>query len=192
MKRFSVAAACMLVVAAAATAQARVDVNLNIDVPVAPAPAPPPPVATVYREAPVPTAPPQLVIEETPGFIYAPELGFYVSVDIPYDIVYINHRYYLYSGGYWYLSHSYWGPWAFVPQRKLPIGLQRYRYEQIRLVRDREYRAYVHDRGHYRGTWYRPAERTGGERRGEHREERRIERREDHRDDHRDEMRDRR
>ena len=173
--------AVFFVLAATATAQARVDVKLNIGVPVAA----PPPVVTVYQpELPPPNVPPQLVIEEAPRFIYAPELGYYVSVDIPYDIAYIKNRYYLYSGGYWYLSTSYWGPWSFVSQRRLPIGLRKFRYEQIRLFRDREYQVYMHDRNRYHGTWYRPSGGREPERRVEHRDERREERR--------DEMRERR
>ncbi len=177
MKR-TVAAAVLLVAAGAATAQARMNVDINLNVPVA---APPP--AVVYQpEIPPPSVPPPLVIEEAPRFIYAPELGFAVSVDIPYDIAYINQRYYLYSGGYWYLSRTYWGPWSFVSQRRLPLGLRKHRYEQIRLYRDREYQVYARDRDHYRGSWYRPAGGRAPERRVEHQEERREERHEEMRD----------
>lgn len=177
-----IAAAFVLVVAGAATAQAGVNLHLNIGVPVAAAPMTPFEVAASY-----PTVPSQLVLEEPPRFIYSPNLGFYVSVGIPHDIAYIDHGYYLYRGGYWYLAPSYQGPWSLVRQRRLPPELRRHRYEQIRHFRDREYRAYVRDRGHYRGAWYRP---SGGHalKRGDHRDDRgrehgRYDRGRDHRDD---------
>ncbi len=37
---------------------------------------------------------PRFVIERRPRFLYTPSLGFYVSVDGPYDIVYYEDRYY--------------------------------------------------------------------------------------------------
>ena len=172
-----VVAAVLFLAAGAATAQAGVNLNVNVGIPAAPAPQP-----VVYQpELPPPSVPPQLVIQETPRFIYAPELGFYISVDIPYDIAYIDRRYYLYSGGYWYLSRAYWGPWSLVSQRALPLGLRKHRYEQIRLFRDREYQVYLHDRGRYRGAWFKPEGREP-ERRTERREERRDDRRDDRRD----------
>ena len=167
----TIAVAILLTLAGAATAKAKVNVNLNVELPVAATPAP---VATpaYLPETPPPTVPPQLVIEAPPRFIYAPELGFYVSVDIPYDIAYINRGYYLYSGGYWYLSRSYWGPWSFVSQRRLPSVLRTHRYEQIRFFRDREYKVFLHDREHYRGAWHHPSGGRGPERREETRDRR--------------------
>lgn len=188
MKR--IIAAALIVVAGAAAAQARVDVNLNIGVPVAVTTMPPPAMPGSYPPAPPAlAAPPQLVLDEAPRFIYSPDLGFYVSVDIPYDIVYINRTYYLYSGGYWYLSPSYWGPWSIVPLRRLPVGLRRHRYDEIRSFRDSEYRVFLHDRGHYKGTWYQPSRARVEEHRLERREELRDLRRDEHRDERRDERR---
>jgi hypothetical protein len=180
-----IAAALLLVVAGSATAQAAVNFNVNLDLPAAVTPLPPQAFAGNYPPVPPPpTAPPQLVIDEPPRFIYSPNLGFYVSVDIPYDIAYINNGYYLHNGGYWYVAPSYWGPWSSVPQRRLPLGLRKYRYQQIRHFRDQEYRVFQHDREHYRGNWYRPSgarREEGREGRGERRDERRDDRREDHR-----------
>jgi hypothetical protein len=118
---------------------------------------------------PVPL-PPTVVIQTAPEFIYAPALGFHVSVGAPYDIVYIGNDYYLYNNGYYYRSHNYNGPWVGVEARRLPPGLRKHRYEDIRRFRDREYRRYDRDREHYRGRWHRPGEAHRGEGRGgEHR-----------------------
>ena len=177
----AIVGALFLVVAGAAAAQAGLNLNLNLNVPATPAQAPPPPPPgpplSYQPELPSVGAPAQLLLEEPPRFIFSPELGFYLSVDVPYDIAYIDRNYYLYSGGSWYLSRTYWGPWAMVSQRRLPSGLRRYRYEQIRNFRDRQYQVYLHDRERYRGTWYRPSEVRKVERREEHKEERRDERR---------------
>jgi len=189
-KSILAAAAVLLVFAGAATAQAKVYFNVNIDVPV---PVAPVPVVTSTSYDPYPSYAPQVAVTETPNFIYSPNLGFYVSVGIPYDIAYVNNGYYLYRGGYWYLSPSYRGPWALVSQRRLPPVLHKHRYEQIRYYRDREYRSYLHDRQNYRGNWYRPVEYRGADRwdgRRDHNRDGRWDGRRDHdrdgRKDHRD------
>ncbi|HJV66740.1 MAG TPA: hypothetical protein VJ550_13460 [Geomonas sp.] len=177
MKKAIWATVVIAITGAATAAQAGVDFHVNIGlpapVPVVAAPAPPPAVVpTAYP------APPTLVVEQAPRFIFAPELGLYVAVDVPYDMTYADGGYYLYNAGYWYYSPSYWGPWTFAPRRELPAGLRRYRYQQVRQFREHEYRSYLRDRDHYRGYWYAPVPRERMERRAEHREERRDDRRE--------------
>src|SRR6185369_6689520 len=110
----AIVAALILVVAGAATAQARVNFNVNIDVPAGVLPLPPvaayptQPVAVPvgYQGGGYQDVQPQVVVEEPPRFIYSPNLGFYVSVGTPEDIVYYNQGYYIYRDGYWYLSPS--------------------------------------------------------------------------------------
>jgi hypothetical protein len=181
MKRFIVLAV-LTVLASAATAQARVDFSVNIGVPVAVAPVP----VVAYPVAPAPVA-----YVEPPGFIYSPELGFYVSVGLPYDVVYMDDCYYQQRDGRWYMADSYRGPWTYVSHRRLPYGLHRHRHEQIRYYRDHEYRAYLSDRDHYRGNWYRPvAERRDG-RWGERKDYYRDAYRNGYRDGNRDDRHDR-
>ncbi|MBK5275191.1 MAG: hypothetical protein JJE30_09095 [Desulfuromonadales bacterium] len=110
--------------------------------------------------------PPTVVVQTAPEFIYAPSLGFHVSVGAPYDIVYIGNDYYLYNNGYYYRSRNYNGPWVGVESRRLPPGLRNHRYADIRHFRDREFRKYDRDREHYRGRWHRPGEGPRGEGRG--------------------------
>lgn len=161
------AGALLVVLVGAQAAQARVNVEANGAAP----PLPPPALGSSYPPAaPAPGAPPPLVVDQAPQFIYLPALGLYMSVEIPYDIAYVEGGYYLYSAGYWYSSRSYRGPWALVPARRLPVALRRHRYVDIRDFRNREYQEFQQDRAHYRGSWYRPGL--------QHREERRRERRE--------------
>lgn len=118
----------------------------------------------------IPLLPPSIVVETAPRFIFAPDLGFYVSVGAPYDIVYVGNNYYLYHNGYYYRSGNYNGPWVGVGPRFLPPGLRKHKYEQIRHFRDREFQRYERDHDHYRGRWHNPGEGRKGERRGgEHR-----------------------
>ena len=126
-----------------------VNLNINLGVPVVAQPAPPP----------------RVVLNAAPRFIFSPILGMYVSVGIPYDIVYIDNDYYLYEGGFWYRGPYSNGPWLRVESRRLPPVLRRHRYEQIRHYRDEEFHRYERDRDHYRGRWYEPERR-----REEHRE----------------------
>ena len=111
--------------------------------------------------------PSSVVIQTAPEFIYSPQLGFHVLVGSPYDIVYIGNDYYLYNNGYYYRSHSCNGPWVGVEGRRLPPGLRKHRYDEVRHYRDREYHRYNHDRAHYNGRWYRPGEVARNEHRGE-------------------------
>ena len=177
MRNYIIAAA-ILFVAQAVEARSEFNVNVNIGAPPAVIVSPPPP--------PVPS-PPEVVIETQPSFIFSPSLGFYVSVGIPYDIVYVGRNYYLYSDGAWYASPSSRGPWMAAP-RRLPPGLRKFRYEQIRRYRDREYAVYMRDRDNYRGRWHRPEGEWREQRKNEHRGEFREERGE-HRGEHRDDSR---
>lgn len=136
----------------AVPAQGGVNIGINVGIP-----------------APLPSS---VVIQTAPEFIYAPQLGFHVSVGSPYDIVYIGNAYYLYNNGYYYRSRYYNGPWVGVEGRRLPPGLRKHRYDEVSRYRDREYRKYNRDREHYKGRWYRPREvasRGGGHRGEEHR-----------------------
>ena len=138
--------AAILITFMAIPAYAGVNIGINVGIP-----------------APLPSS---VVIQTAPEFIYSPQLGFHVSVGSPHDIVYIGNDYYLYNNGYYYRSHNYNGPWVGVEGRRLPPGLRKHRYEEVRRYRDREYRKYNHDRKHYNGRWYRPGEVARNEHRG--------------------------
>lgn len=151
MNKICLISVCASISAAASFALAETksnfNLNVNVGVPVVAAPASPPP--------PPPGAP-RVMLEAAPRFIMSPALGFYVSVGVPYDIVFIDSYYYLNRDGRWYRSGRYNGPWAEVHRKRLPPGLRKHRYEDIRRYRDNEYRRYEHDRGHYRGRWHEP------------------------------------
>ncbi|NTW51831.1 MAG: hypothetical protein HGB22_04515 [Chlorobiaceae bacterium] len=127
--------------AGSAPALARVDVDLHLGSPgrVIVVPEPPPPPRHRFH------------IENRPRFLYTPPLGFYVSVDGPYDIVYYEDRYYVYDDGRWYWSSEYNGPWDYIDDRRLPGRLRRFRHEEIRRYRDHEYRRYRDDERYDRG-----------------------------------------
>ncbi len=134
---------------------------------------------------------PPVVISQPPDFLYPPELGYGVAVDVPYDLFYIDNVYYVFRGGGWYRASYYGDTWIKVRKRDLPPEIRRYSIARIHQFRDREYRMYARDHEHYRGQHFRP---EGGmreehrdmkergheehremheERGGEHREERR-------------------
>ena len=133
---------------------------------------------------------PPIVVSQPPEFLYPPELGFGVAVGVPYDMFYLSGGYYIFRGGSWYRTPTYGGNWIRVRPRELPRELRRYRIDRIHEFRDREYRSYSHDRGNYRGRYFRP----GGEGREEHHEmrEREHERREDMREHRHEERREER
>lgn len=101
-------------------------------------------------------APPRVVFESPPLFLAPPRLGFYVGVDMPYDMVFISGTYYLFQGNGWYRARHHNGPWVAVRHDRLPREVRNYRIEKIRDYREREYRSYQHEREQYRGRHYRP------------------------------------
>ncbi|KZK74429.1 MAG: hypothetical protein A3K90_03980 [Pelodictyon luteolum] len=131
-----IAAAAALLAAAgfAPEAQAKVNVNINLGAPAPFIVSSPAPVVVEQR------GPRRFVIDQRPRFLYTPDLGFYVSVGAPYDIIYHQDRYYIYEGGEWYRSSNYGGPWVRVRQNRVPGRITRHRYEDIRSRRDYEYR----------------------------------------------------
>jgi len=176
MNKICLISVCATISAAASFALAdtksNFNLNVNVGVPVVAAPAPPLPPPPL---PPPPPGAPQVVLEAAPRFILSPALGFYVSVGVPYDIVFIDNHYYLNRDGRWYRSGRYNGPWAEVQRKRLPPGLRKHRYEEIRRYRDDEYRRYEHDRGQYHGRWHEPGryghdKHNHGKHRGHHRD----------------------
>jgi hypothetical protein len=102
----------------------RVDVNINIGVPV----------------------PPAISVEAPPEMVIIPEAGVYVAVGTPYDLYFLNGRYYYFHGGYWYGARGYGGPWTHVEDRRLPPGLRRYKIERLHEFREHAWKEY-HERG---------------------------------------------
>jgi hypothetical protein len=86
----------------------------------------------------------------------------YVAVGVPYDLVYTGNEYFYYDGGRWYRGPYYNGPWDYASRRSYPPAFARYRINNIRSFRDREYRRYQRDRGHYDGRVHRPEFRGEG------------------------------
>ena len=124
--------------------------------PVAAPPVEPPPVVVPPPPEAVIVPPPEEYVEQPPEFIYSPQLNAYVAVGVPYDLIYMGDQYYYFSGGNWFASPYYNGPWTFVPRRAYPPLFVRYQTVNIRYYRDVEYRRYRRDVAHYDGRIYRP------------------------------------
>jgi hypothetical protein len=97
--------------------------------------------------------PPSFVLDTNPNFINVPNLGFYVSVGGPQDIIRYDGSYYVNHYGRWYMSYNYRGPWILVREGRLPRQIRHHRWEEIRNYRDVEYRRY--ERRNYRDGEYR-------------------------------------
>jgi hypothetical protein len=111
---------------------------------------------------------PPVVIEHPPLFLFPPALGFYVAAGVPYDLFMVSDNYYLHRGGVWYEAPHYSGPWVAVPYRHVPFVLRRYGIPVIHQYRDREYRVYESERGHYHGGHFRPDKEWKEHRKAEH------------------------
>lgn len=114
----------------------------------------------VYYDDPLPpqqpVPAPEVRLESAPEFIYSPEIGLFVSMNIPYDIVYDGKSYYIFSGGYWYRGRYFNGPWEMVTVSSMPAKLLQNRIDQIRYHRDMEVRRYETAGGSYSGQFHRP------------------------------------
>ncbi|HCD37111.1 hypothetical protein FP507_06405 [Chlorobium phaeovibrioides] len=128
-KRATILAAAALFALSSYAPQANAEVNLNVNI------GPQRPVLVQSSRRPA-----HFVIESQPRFLYTPDLGFYVSVGAPYDVIYYGNRYYIYNEGSWYRSKNHSGPWDRVKSRRVPTKITRHRYEDIRRFRDNEYR----------------------------------------------------
>lgn len=135
----------VLAVPSFALAESNVSVNINVGLPAPPLPPPPP----------LPGAP-KIFFSAPPLFLAPPSLGFYVGVEMPYDIMLVSGSYYLFQGNHWYRAGHYNGPWVVTRYEQLPPQVRQYRVEKIRYYRDHEYRTYHANRDHYRGKHYRP------------------------------------
>ena len=113
-------------------------------------------VNTAPQQPAVAIGQPNVVFPNPPLFITPPRLGFYVGIEVPYDIAFAYDNFYLYYGNAWYRAPRYEGPWAIVQPDALPPIIRKQRIETIRQYRDMEYRIYRRDPTHYRGHSFQP------------------------------------
>lgn len=147
---------CAAALAAPMTAMAGVDVHVNVGVPIPVVPVPVVPVPPPPPSVVLPGPPPAL-FERPPVFLQPPDLGFYVGVDVPYDIYFAYNYYYLHYRNAWYRSDYYNGPWMLLPHKKyIPKIFRQHSVEYFRVYRDREYQNYYRTRDHYRGRPFMP------------------------------------
>jgi hypothetical protein len=170
MKRIavSVVVAALVAIPLVQAVDAEVRVNVNVGVPALPIP-------VVPVAVPMPS-PPRIVLSAPPEFLLPSTLGVYAAVGIPYDMFYSDNTYYVYRDDRWYRGNHYNGPWRTISRRQLPPGLRRHKYEQVRYLRDEEYRSYRDDHDRYRGKHFRP-DKEWKERRKEEKEQWKEERR---------------
>ena len=116
--RYHLVLGLMLVLFSATAARAQVSVNVHIG------------------------EPPPVVVYTPPTMVMLPETQAYVAVGVPYDIFFLEGRYYYVHGDNWFWAPGYGGPWVHVVYTRLPPGLRRYKVVQLREYREREYRIY--------------------------------------------------
>jgi hypothetical protein len=116
----------------------------------------PPPPPEMSQELGQYLPPQEVYVDESPQFIYSPELSMYIAVGVPYDLFYSGSEYFYFYGRRWYHGPYYNGPWVFAPRSIFPPVLLRYRIGQIRHFRDLEFRRYKRDGAHYKGRVHRP------------------------------------
>jgi hypothetical protein len=128
MTRFCVLGLMLLVVLLATPAGAQVNVNVRIG------------------------EPPPVVVYSPPAMVLLPEPQMYVAVGVPYDIFFVDGRYYYYHGSHWFWGPGYGGPWTYVAVETLPPGLRKFKVKQLREFREREYAVYKVQGPAFRGT----------------------------------------
>jgi hypothetical protein len=83
--------------------------------------------------------------------LFLPDPGIYVAVGVPYDIFFMEGRYYYSYGDNWFWGPGYGGPWTYAGYRTLPPGLRKFKVRQLREYREREYRVYRVQGPNFRG-----------------------------------------
>jgi len=133
---------CVTLVAglSATPAGAQVHVNVNIG---------PPPVVVA-----APPPPPPVVVQAAPPMVFLSDPGVYVAVGVPYDIYFVNSRYYYFNGGNWFWGPGYGGPWTYAVYQSLPPGLQRYKVHRLHEFREREYEVYKDQGPRFKGRYF--------------------------------------
>lgn len=122
---------------------------------------------------------PPIILPGPPEFIMPPALGFYLAVGAPVDLYRVHDAYFLFHGDRWYRGTYYNGPWRPVKYSHLPKSLRLHSYDEIRIIRDREYRHYHHNPDRYRGRHFKPKKAW----KAQHKEEKKLIK-EGHRDKH--------
>jgi hypothetical protein len=146
-RKYLLGAVLILTATQAVPAQAGDNSNMNYGAPAA------------VREVQPPPPPPR-AYRGTSGFFYSPSLGVYASANPSSEIFFIDGKYYRHQGTFWARSSRIDGKWKIAKVSKLPIELTRYSYDEICILRDRDYRHYRdgrwdrrHDRDDNRGDW---------------------------------------
>ena len=128
--KFGMLAGLMLTIGAV-TASAHAQINVNVHI----------------------GEPPPVVVYAPPTMVLLPEPQTYVAVGVPYDIFFISGRYYYLHGNHWFWGSGYAGPWTYVAVEGLPPGLRKYKVNQLREFREREYKVYK-VKGSHGGTYF--------------------------------------
>ncbi len=126
-------AVAVAAVSLASAAWGAVDVNVNVGIPG-----------------------PRIVMSGPPDFIMPPSLGFYVAVGVPHDLYRVGNIYFLFHDNGWHRGTYFNGPWRAVNHSQLPQSLRRHNQDEIRVIRDEEYRHYRDNRVSYRGKHFKP------------------------------------
>jgi hypothetical protein len=98
--------------------------------------------------------PPPVVVYSPPTMILMPEPQAYVMVGVPYDIYFVQGRYYYLHGSHWFWGPAYGGPWTYVAVERVPPGLRKFKVQRLHEFREREYRAYRARGPNFRGVYF--------------------------------------
>jgi hypothetical protein len=98
--------------------------------------------------------PPPVVVYSPPTMVMLPAAQTYVAVGVPYDIFFVDGRYYYFHGDHWFWGPGYGGPWTYVAYERLPYGLRKYKVKKLREFREHEYSVYRVQGPRFKGTYF--------------------------------------
>lgn len=91
------------------------------------------PVTPVLKET---ISVPEVYLAAPPEFLQPQDLPYFVAIEIPYDLIYLDGVFYLLSHGHWFRSDVFEGPWEMVDGGKLPEALRSVNARNLRTKRD--------------------------------------------------------
>lgn len=86
---------------------------------------------------------PEVYLASPPYFLRPRQEEFFLAIEIPYDLFYLEGSFFLYSRGFWFASDFFEGPWERLEPRRTPASLRSRKIQELRELRDQSARFFA-------------------------------------------------
>lgn len=85
---------------------------------------------------------PEVYLAAPPQFIRPDGEKFFLAIEVPYDLFYLENGFYLLYRGAWYTSDSFEGPWEKLGKERTPLALRSSTTQKINETRKQTMQKY--------------------------------------------------